>query len=112
VKNLGGWLVILNMTISVIMYYPLFKRILTRKSTADFSIATQAAIVFLQLSSLVAAASAHAWYLFSYYILGLILTSLTLVLIVRYRAGPRLAPPAAPSSPYSDKSPGAAAHTR
>lgn len=77
----------INMVVSVFMYVPLFRKILKRKSTADYSITTQALIVFLQVSSLVVAASEHAWYLFAYYIVGFVLTTATLGLVWRYRAG-------------------------
>jgi bacteriorhodopsin len=77
----------INMIVSVGMYYPLFKKILARRSTADYSITTQALITALQASSLLVAASEHAWYLFYYYIVGCILTSTTLLLVWKYRAG-------------------------
>lgn len=77
----------INMAVSVVMYVPLFRKILRRKSTADYSLITQALITLLQVSSLIVAASEHAWYLFTYYVLGFILTTFTLALVWRYRAG-------------------------
>ncbi|MGH9967985.1 MAG: hypothetical protein ACREBG_09170 [Pyrinomonadaceae bacterium] len=77
----------LNMVVSVVMYFPLFKRILMRRRTGDFSISTQVCIVLLQVSSLVLAILEGAYFLTSYYVLQVGLTALLLWLIFRYRGG-------------------------
>ncbi len=76
-----------NMLLSVVMYYPLFRRILLRRSTADFSKSTQVTIVMLQVSSTVVAVYEGAWFLFSYYLLQIVLTSATLWLVYHYSKG-------------------------
>ena len=83
-SDLRAVLTPINMLLSVVMYYPLFKKILRRRSTADFSKLTQAIIVVLQCSSLLVAFWEHAWFLFTYYVLQVLLTTVMLWLVWRF----------------------------
>ena len=66
------------------MYYPLFKRILTRKTTGDFSKSTQWMILATQaVNGGLALASAN-WHLVFIYSLHILLVGATTYLVYKY----------------------------
>lgn len=70
--------------LAVTMYYPLFKRILTRKTTGDFSKSTQWMILATQaVNGGLALASAN-WHLVFIYSLHILLVGATTYLVYKY----------------------------
>lgn len=66
------------------LYYPLYKRILTRRSTGDFSKAAQWMVLYLQLNNLAVAALDHSARLVIIYAVNGVLVAGTLGLIYRF----------------------------
>lgn len=57
----------LSLALGVALYWPLFARILRRRSTTDFSKSAQAMILCVQLVNLSLAILENAWYLAALY---------------------------------------------
>ena len=66
------------------IYYPLFKRILHRKATRDFSKIAQWFITLVQVNGFFLATAEHAPFLQVWYILQTCLTGLNLYFIYKY----------------------------
>lgn len=77
-------LLAVSMSMTIGIYYPLFKRILKRKATRDFSKTAQTFIMLVQINGFALATAEHAPYLQIWYIIQTILTALNLYFIYRY----------------------------
>ena len=69
---------------SFFLYWPLYKRIPTRRSTTDFSKLAQWMILFLQFNNLLVAALDHSTRLVIIYLVNAVLVAGVLVLIYRF----------------------------
>lgn len=69
---------------SFLLYWPLYKRILTRRSTTDFSKPAQWMILFLQFNNLTVAAFDHSMRLVVIYSVNAVLVAGVLVLIYKF----------------------------
>jgi hypothetical protein len=74
-------LLALGMCMSIGIYVPLFRRILKRKATRDFSKVAQCFICAVQVNGFILATAEHASYLMGWYVLQTILTASQLALI-------------------------------
>lgn len=86
--NIKLALVGLATILALVMYVPLFHRILTRKSTRDFSKPTQWMILIVQLVNLALAMIENAWYLSGLYVMHTMLVGVTLWLVYKYYGPP------------------------
>ena len=59
----------ISVIVALLMYYPMFKRILLRKSTGDYSKVTQSTVLGLQILNGTIAVLDHAWYNAGIYLL-------------------------------------------
>lgn len=73
--------------ISLGMYWPLYRRLVKRKSSTDFSRLTQCCILLIQSLNLVLAVISHAPYLEFVYMLQIGLVGGATYLIFRYHGG-------------------------
>ena len=77
-------LLTVGMLMSIGIYVPLFRRILKRRATRDFSKTSQFFIVLVQANGLLLATAEHAHYLQWWYVLQLVLTAAQLAVIAYY----------------------------
>ena len=77
-------LIAISAILSVAMYVPLWRRIWSRRETADFSKGYYIILVINQLSTLAVAGLSQSWFLLGYYILQLVIIAYTMRLIWRY----------------------------
>jgi hypothetical protein len=77
-------LLVISLAMSAGMYWPLFKRILKRKHTRDYSKIFQWLVMLVQVNNGVLAMAEHAWYLVGWYCLQTVLTAIQLHLVNKY----------------------------
>ncbi len=77
----------LSLIVSFGLYIPLFKRILTRRSTGDFSKPAQWGVFYLQLNNLGIAAIDGSGRLVLIYAINAVLVGAVLALIYRFYGG-------------------------
>jgi len=88
--------VTISMVMAIGMYVPLFRRLIKRKHTRDFSKAYQWLCFLVQVNNLVLAYAEHAPFLMFWYITQGICTGVYLYLVLHYWENHQ--PPAAPSN--------------
>lgn len=66
------------------IYYPLFKRILTRKHTKDFSKLSSWFVFLTQVNNIIFAMAEHAHFLTVWYVIQSLLCGFQLTLIYKY----------------------------
>jgi hypothetical protein len=77
-------LIVVSLAMPAGMYWPLFKRILKRKHTRDYSKIFSWLCMLVQVNNGVLAVAEKAWYLVGWYILQTVLTAIQLYLVHRY----------------------------
>ncbi len=79
-----NYLTLASLIVSFLLYIPLYRRILTRRSTADYSKTAQWMILYLQANNLIIAALDGSHRLMSIYAVNGVLVAGVLILVYRF----------------------------
>ena len=82
-----NYLTLASLIVSFLLYIPLYRRILTRRSTADYSKTAQWMILYLQANNLIIAFLDHSHRLMSIYAVNGVLVGGVLILVYRFYGG-------------------------
>lgn len=77
-------LLAISMSMTIGIYYPLFKRMLKRKHTRDFSKTSAWFVMLVQVNGFALATAEHAPFLMVWYVVQTALTATQLIMIGRY----------------------------